>query len=114
MHEAAPIGEREPLLEELLGSVHTGDPSEALEAARHHGERIGLSGITLLLVDLQQRLPTPLSGGPVLEIDTTVAGHSSPGHPYRTSRDVPGDRAFPGTSPHGQYPAGAAGGVQPR
>ncbi len=76
MDEAAPVGEQELLLEELLSTVHASDPSEALEAAHHYGERIGLSDIALFLVDLQQRLLVPLSGGPVLEINTTVAGET--------------------------------------
>ncbi|WP_159945470.1 MULTISPECIES: PP2C family protein-serine/threonine phosphatase [unclassified Nocardiopsis] len=88
MDEAAPISEEELLFEDLVRSVHGCAPIEVLQVAGRYGERIGLSDITLYLVDLQQRLLTPLTGGPDLDVDTTTAGEA-----YRseTLRLVEGD-----------------------
>ncbi|WP_017573898.1 PP2C family protein-serine/threonine phosphatase [Nocardiopsis halotolerans] len=74
MDGADSISEPERLFEDLVRSVHGCAPIEVLETACRYGEHIGLSGITVHLVDLQQRLLIPLTGGEPLDIDTTVAG----------------------------------------
>jgi hypothetical protein len=69
-----PISER--LFQDLVRSVHECGPIEVLEAADRYGTAIGLGKITVHLADLQQRLLVPLTGGPILDIDTTVAGEA--------------------------------------
>ncbi|MFD6953418.1 serine/threonine protein phosphatase [Nocardiopsis sp. TSRI0078] len=76
MDGTASVSENELLFEELVRSVHDCAPIEVLELADRYGEQIGLSGITLHLVDLQQRLLIPLTGGPALDVDATVAGEA--------------------------------------
>ncbi|MCP3013333.1 serine/threonine-protein phosphatase [Nocardiopsis dassonvillei] len=71
-----PAAEAAQLFEELVRSVHGCAPIEVLEAAGRYGERIGLSGICVYLVDLQQRLLVPLLGGPALKVDSSVAGEA--------------------------------------
>lgn len=76
MGDAIPLSESEFLFEELVRSVHACGPIEVLEAADRYGTAIGLGKITVHLVDLQQHLLVPLTGGPILDIDTTVAGEA--------------------------------------
>ncbi|WP_193374657.1 PP2C family protein-serine/threonine phosphatase [Nocardiopsis ganjiahuensis] len=70
------LGESERLFQELVRSVHGCAPLEVLEAADRYGAAIGLGKITVHLVDLQQRLLVPLTGGPILDVDSTVAGEA--------------------------------------
>ncbi|MBR8744903.1 PP2C family protein-serine/threonine phosphatase [Nocardiopsis sp. MG754419] len=76
MDGVTPLSESELLFEELVRSVHACGPIEVLEAAERYGHAIGLGKITVHLVDLQQHLLVPLTGGPILDIDTTVAGEA--------------------------------------
>ncbi|MFJ6019490.1 PP2C family protein-serine/threonine phosphatase [Nocardiopsis alba] len=76
MDGATPLSESELLFEELVRSVHACEPIEVLEAADRYGRAIGLGKITVHLVDLQQHLLVPLTGGPILDIATTVAGEA--------------------------------------
>ncbi|HJE57760.1 MAG TPA: serine/threonine-protein phosphatase [Nocardiopsis listeri] len=76
MDDVIPLSEGELLFEELLRSVHACGPIEVLEAADRYGTAIGLGKITVHLVDLQQHLLVPLTGGPILDIDGTVAGEA--------------------------------------
>ncbi|GAA1088423.1 serine/threonine-protein phosphatase [Nocardiopsis exhalans] len=71
-----PLGESERLFQDLVRSVHKSGPNEVLEAADRYGAAIGLSKITVHLVDLQQHLLVPLTGGPILDVDSTVAGEA--------------------------------------
>ncbi len=71
---ALETSEGELLFEDLVRSVHDCAPMEVLELVGRYGERIGLSGITLYLVDLRQRLLIPMTGGPELDIDPPWPG----------------------------------------
>lgn len=72
----SPLAESERLFQDLVRSVHESGPIEVLEAADRYGRAIGLGKITVHLVDLQQRLLVPLTGGPILDVDSTVAGEA--------------------------------------
>ncbi|MEE2037135.1 PP2C family protein-serine/threonine phosphatase [Nocardiopsis sp. CT-R113] len=76
MGGGAPISDSELLFEELVRSVHGCGPMEVLESADRYSRAIGLAGITVHLVDLQQHLLVPLTGGPSLDIDSTEAGEA--------------------------------------
>ncbi|GAB3691084.1 PP2C family protein-serine/threonine phosphatase [Nocardiopsis oceani] len=76
MDDVTPLSESELLFEELIRSVHGSGPIDVLEAANRYGTAIGLGKITVHLVDLQQRLLVPLTGGPILDVDSTVAGEA--------------------------------------
>lgn len=69
-----PTSEAEDLFGELVRSVHDRGPEEVLEAAEHYGVAIGLTSVTVYLVDIQQRLLMPLTGGHPLNVDSTLAG----------------------------------------
>ncbi|MFJ9557524.1 PP2C family protein-serine/threonine phosphatase [Nocardiopsis sp. NPDC101807] len=71
-----PIGEGELLFEELVRSVHGCGPIEVLEAAERYGQAIGLTAVTVHVVDIQQNLLFPLTGGPPLGVDSTEAGEA--------------------------------------
>ncbi|WP_431871231.1 PP2C family protein-serine/threonine phosphatase [Nocardiopsis eucommiae] len=70
------LGQSELLFQNLVRSVHTSGPVEVLEAADRYGAAIGLGKITVHLVDLQQRLLVPLTGGPILDVESTIAGEA--------------------------------------
>ncbi|PSK97744.1 stage II sporulation protein E [Murinocardiopsis flavida] len=74
MDKQVPIGASERLFEELIRSVHRSGPIDVLETAADYGSALGLKEITVYLVDLQQRLLVPLTGGGSLPIDGTDAG----------------------------------------
>lgn len=74
--EVTSLSESELLFQDLVRSVHGSEPIEVLEAADRYGTAIGLGKITVHLVDLQQRLLVPLTGGPILDVDSTVAGEA--------------------------------------
>ncbi|MGW5877034.1 PP2C family protein-serine/threonine phosphatase [Nocardiopsis terrae] len=74
--EVTPLSKSELLFQDLVRSVHESGPIEVLEAAGRYGTAIGLSKITVHLVDLQQRLLVPLTGGPILDVDSSVAGEA--------------------------------------
>lgn len=72
----SPLAESERLFQDLVRSVHESGPIEVLEAADRYGRAIGLGKITVHLVDLQQRLLVPLTGGSILDVDSSVAGEA--------------------------------------
>ncbi|CAL9588599.1 hypothetical protein SUDANB121_05208 [Nocardiopsis dassonvillei] len=78
----------EYLFSELIRSVHDRGPMEVLEAVEAYASVIGLGRVNVYLVDLQQRMLVPLTGGQPLEVDGTIAGSA-----YRseTLRLVEGD-----------------------
>ncbi|MFL1377001.1 MULTISPECIES: PP2C family protein-serine/threonine phosphatase [unclassified Nocardiopsis] len=64
----------EYLFDELVRSVHDRAPLEVLEAVESYAAAIGLSRITVYLVDIQQRLLVPLTEGEPQPVDGTAAG----------------------------------------
>jgi hypothetical protein len=76
MEEGTSPVEGELLFQDLVRAVHRSGPTEVLKAADRYGTAIGLGKITVHLVDLQQRQLVPLTGGPILDVESTVAGEA--------------------------------------
>lgn len=66
----------ERVFEDLVWVAHAHGPFEALELADRYAHALGLTRVTVHLVDLQQRVLVPLLSGPELDVDTTLAGEA--------------------------------------
>lgn len=70
------MSEGERVFEDLIRVAHGRGPIEALELADRHAHALGLTRVSVHLVDLQQRVLVPLLSGPELDVDTTLAGEA--------------------------------------
>ncbi|WP_371484064.1 PP2C family protein-serine/threonine phosphatase [Kitasatospora sp. NBC_00315] len=70
----------EELLEEFLTRRRTFDPADVPAMANRYTESLGIGSSTVYLADIQQNLLFPISGGPAVPIEGTLAGWA-----FRTS-----------------------------